>query len=79
MNQLQTLDWSSKPVPATSAVSRVWVVECGGVYIPADPLDAEIDRLTPSNAELVEWAKRIQGSVPQSWKDEQDDPFRANG
>ncbi len=79
MNQLQTLDWSSKPVSATSAVSRVWVVECGGVYIPADLLDAEIDRLTPSNAELVEWAKRIQGAGPQSWKDEQDDPFRANG
>lgn len=41
----------------------------------SEPLEERLKRVTPTRAELSEWARRPQNQPPQSWLDDETDPF----
>ncbi len=38
-------------------------------------LQREIEKITPSNAELLEWAERPENQPPESWWNDTTNPF----
>lgn len=71
------LDPDHKQWSPTSASGQTWqAVEIRSEYDPAT-LEAAISQATPSNVELLAWARRPQHAPPQAWWDDTTDPFAA--
>lgn len=53
-----------------------WAPESSTVYDPMPLVQGgQISETTPANVKLLEWAAKPENQPPQSWYDEEIDPF----
>ena len=75
MRKLTTLTNESPNVRGTSPVTFSWTYSVTRSFGEIDAIDRRLAEATPSAGLLVEWANKPENRPPQSWFDNDDDPF----
>ena len=74
MSKLISLGEKEPPTRSTSA-GKAWQPATVRFHLDPQAVYRELSEATPPNTVLLKWARSTKAAPPQSWWDDQTDPF----